>query len=51
MVYFQVKARFSANKRKLEEKKKEYDFDTRMEELKAEEERNREYKKEKRKVR
>jgi len=45
----QVKARFSANKRKLEEKKKEYDFDTRMEELKAEEERNREYKKEKRK--
>jgi len=45
----QVKARFSANKRKLEEKKKEYDFDTRMEELRAEEERNREYKKEKRK--
>jgi len=45
----QVKARFSANKRKLEEKKKEYDFDQRMAELKEEEERSKEYKKEKRK--
>eukprot|EP00088_Acartia_fossae_P050485 TRINITY_DN56578_c0_g1_i1.p1 TRINITY_DN56578_c0_g1~~TRINITY_DN56578_c0_g1_i1.p1 ORF type:complete len:201 (+),score=64.41 TRINITY_DN56578_c0_g1_i1:40-642(+) len=41
----QVKARFSANKRKLEEKRKEYDFDQRMQELKEEEERSKEYKK------
>merc|ERR1711872_82436 len=45
----QVKARFSINKRKLEEKKKEYDFDQRMQELKEEEERSKEYRKEKKK--
>ena len=32
----QVKKRFETNKRKLEEKKKEYDFDERMKELKEE---------------
>jgi len=45
----QVKARFSINKRKLEEKKKEYDFDQKMQELKEEEERSKEYRKEKKK--
>ena len=45
-----VKARFNVNKRKMEEKKKDYDFDQRMVELKEEEERAKEYKKEKRKV-
>ena len=38
------------NKRKMEEKKKDYDFDQRLAELKEEEERAKEYKKEKRKV-
>eukprot|EP00088_Acartia_fossae_P066956 TRINITY_DN8324_c0_g1_i17.p1 TRINITY_DN8324_c0_g1~~TRINITY_DN8324_c0_g1_i17.p1 ORF type:complete len:204 (-),score=71.18 TRINITY_DN8324_c0_g1_i17:84-695(-) len=45
----QVKARFSANKRKLEEQKKEYDIDQRMEELREEEERAKEYRKERKK--
>jgi len=45
----QVKDRFSANKRKMEEKKKEYDFDARMSELKEEEERTKEYRKERKK--
>ncbi|XP_023349418.1 zinc finger matrin-type protein 2 [Eurytemora carolleeae] len=45
----QVKARFNMNKRKMEEKKKDYDFDQRLAELKEEEERAKEYKKEKRK--
>ena len=47
---FKVKARFSANKRKMEEKKKEYDIDQRMDELREEEERAKEYRKEKKKV-
>ena len=38
------------NKRKMEEKRKEYDFDQRMAELKEEEDRQKEYKKEKKKV-
>ncbi len=38
------------NKKKMEEKRKEYDFDQRMAELKEEEERQKEYKKEKKKV-
>ena len=38
------------NKRKLEEKKKEYDIDQRLEELREEEERAKEYRKEKKKV-
>ena len=38
-----MKARFSANKRKLEEKKKEYDIDQKMEQLREEEERAKEY--------
>lgn len=45
----QVKARFSANKRKMEEKKKEYDIDQRMDELREEEERAKEYRKDKKK--
>jgi len=45
----QVKARFSANKRKMEEKKKEYDIDQKMEQLREEEERAKEYRKEKKK--
>jgi U4/U6.U5 tri-snRNP component SNU23 len=42
-----VKSRFAINKRKMEEKKKEYDFDQRMAELKEEEERQKEFKKQK----
>merc|ERR1712062_86123 len=34
----QVKERFAVNKKKLEEKKKDYDFEERMKELKEEEE-------------
>merc|ERR1739842_215946 len=34
----QVKARFNVNKRKMEEKKKEYDIDQKMEQLREEEE-------------
>ena len=45
----QVKDRFAKNKLKLEEKKKEYDFDERMKELKEEEEKQREYKRNKKK--
>merc|ERR1711937_264287 len=41
----QVKERFSLNKRKLEEKKKEYDVDERLKELRDEEEKAREYRK------
>ena len=45
----QVKNRFAANKKKLEEKKKDYDFEERVAELREEEEKAREYRKEKRK--
>ena len=45
----QVKDRFAKNKLKLEEKKKEYDFDERMKELKEEEEKQKEYKRNKKK--
>ena len=45
----QVKNRFSMNKKKLEEKKKDYDFEERVAELREEEEKAREYRKEKRK--
>merc|ERR1719229_781638 len=45
----QVKERFALNKKKMEEKKKDYDFDQRVAELREEEEKAREYRKEKRK--
>ncbi len=45
----QVKSRFEANKRKLEEKKKEYVFEERMKELKEEEDKLKAHRKEKRK--
>ncbi|XP_033217805.1 zinc finger matrin-type protein 2 [Belonocnema kinseyi] len=45
----QVRARFAINKRKLEEKKKDYDLEQRVKELKEEEEKVKEYRKEKRK--
>ncbi len=45
----QVKERFEANKRKLEEKKKEYVFEERMKELKEEEDKLKAHRKEKRK--
>merc|ERR1711874_734712 len=45
----QVKERFAINKRKMEEKKKEYDFEERMRELKEEEEKQREYRRNKKK--
>ncbi|CAG5077041.1 Similar to Zmat2: Zinc finger matrin-type protein 2 (Mus musculus) [Cotesia congregata] len=45
----QVKARFNANKKKMEEKKKDYDLEQRVKELKEEEEKIKEYRKEKRK--
>merc|ERR1711872_1159633 len=45
----QVKNRFASNKKKLEEKKKDYDFEERVAELREEEEKAREYRKEKRK--
>lgn len=45
----QVKDRFAKNKAKLEEKKKDYDFEERMKELKEEEEKQKEYKRNKRK--
>ena len=45
----QVKNRFALNKRKLEEKKKDYDFEERMKELKEEEEKQREYRRNKKK--
>ncbi|XP_039260535.1 zinc finger matrin-type protein 2-like [Styela clava] len=45
----QVQKRFEMNKKKMEEKKKQYDFDQRMKELKEEEEKMKAYKKEKKK--
>merc|ERR1712227_364324 len=45
----QVKARFALNKKKLEEKKKEYDLEQRSSELREEEEKLREYRREKKK--
>lgn len=45
----QVKNRFSMNKKKLEEKKKDYDFEERVAELREEEEKAREYRKDRRK--
>lgn len=45
----QVKNRFATNKKKLEEKKKDYDFEERVAELREEEEKAREYRKEKKK--
>jgi len=47
----QVKKRFESNKKKLEEKKKQYDFEERMKELKEDEERTKAYRREKRKER
>ncbi|XP_042069497.1 zinc finger matrin-type protein 2-like [Haplochromis burtoni] len=47
----QVKKRFEVNKKKLEEKQKEYDFEERMKELREEEEKVKAYKKEKQKER
>lgn len=44
-----VKQRFDMNKRKMEEKKKEYDMQARMQELAEEEEKLKEYRREKRK--
>merc|ERR1712200_57287 len=45
----QVKERFAKNKAKLEEKKKEFDFEQRMQELKEEEEKQKEYRRNKKK--
>lgn len=45
----QVKQRFQVNKKKMEEKKKEYDMSARMQELAEEEEKLKEYRREKRK--
>ncbi|XP_019560001.3 zinc finger matrin-type protein 2 [Aedes albopictus] len=47
----QVKERFKINKKKTEEKKKDYELESRVKEAKEEEERYREYKREKRKER
>jgi len=47
----QVKARFALNKKKMEEKKKEYDLEQKMTELREEEEKMREYRREKKKER
>lgn len=47
----QVKERFKINKKKNEEKKKDYELESRVKEAKEEEERYREYKREKRKER
>lgn len=47
----QVKERFSNNKRKMEEKQKDYELESKVREAKEEEERYREYKREKRKDR
>ncbi|XP_075234375.1 zinc finger matrin-type protein 2 [Lycorma delicatula] len=47
----QVKRRFEVNKKKLEDKKKDYDLELRMKELKEEEEKMKEYRKEKKKER
>ncbi|RZF38832.1 hypothetical protein LSTR_LSTR000535 [Laodelphax striatellus] len=45
----QVKRRFESNKRKMEDKKKDYDLELRMKELKEEEEKMKEYRREKKK--
>jgi len=45
----QVKARFALNKKKLEEKKKDYDLEQRTSEMREEEEKLREYRREKKK--
>lgn len=45
----QVRARFALNKKKLEEKKKEYDLEERMKELQQEEEKIKEYRKKRKK--
>merc|ERR1712058_194995 len=45
----QVKERFALNKKKMEEKKKDYDFEERMKELKEEEEKQKEYRRNKKK--
>uniref|UniRef100_A0A8C7QLA9 Zinc finger, matrin-type 2 n=1 Tax=Oncorhynchus mykiss TaxID=8022 RepID=A0A8C7QLA9_ONCMY len=45
----QVKKRFEVNKKKIEEKQTEYDFEERMKELREEEEKAKAYKKEKQK--
>lgn len=47
----QVKQRFQQNKRKMEEKQKDYELDAKVREAKEEEERYKEYKREKRKDR
>ncbi|KAL3880463.1 hypothetical protein ACJMK2_032700 [Sinanodonta woodiana] len=47
----QVKRRFEINKKKVEEKKKDYDFEERMRELREEEEKQKVYRKEMRKER
>lgn len=47
-VWFQVKARFALNKRKLEEKKREYELDTRLKEAAEEEARVKELRRERR---
>ncbi|XP_041459140.1 zinc finger matrin-type protein 2-like [Lytechinus variegatus] len=47
----QVKKRFEMNKKKVEEKKKDYDFEARLQELKEEEEKHKAYQREKRKER
>lgn len=45
----QVKKRFELNKKKMEEKKKEYDIDQRLQELKEEDEKMKAYRREKKK--
>lgn len=47
----QVKSRFQTNKKKMEEKQKDYELDVKVKEAKEEEERYKEYKKDKRKDR
>lgn len=47
----QVKSRFQQNKKKMEEKQKDYELDAKVKEAKEEEERYKEYKKDKRKDR
>ncbi|KAK3099774.1 hypothetical protein FSP39_009474 [Pinctada imbricata] len=47
----QVKKRFEMNKKKMDDKKKDYDFEERLKELKEEEEKQKAYKREKRKDR
>jgi U4/U6.U5 tri-snRNP component SNU23 len=47
----QVRKRFEVNKKKMDEQKKEYDFEERIKELKEEEEKQKVYRKEKKKER